>query len=155
MYLKYLFEKILKNNEETKYVQLQEIIGEPVMFNISRIVFLQKQEKKIVRKNYKNIILAKDRLIFNEIDKLKYDYIINFQQISDGSIVINVFADLDEDRNQLVIGDCISSILIKFNIHYESKKFQIELMNFLLNYKKYNSWDKRIKDFKMFKKCFK
>lgn len=155
MCLKYIFEKVFKTNDETKYVQLQEIICEPIIFNISGIVFIKKQEKKIYRKNYKNIILAKDRLIFDEIEKLKYEYIINFQRFSRDSVVINIFADLDEKSQTFFVCDSISSILIKFNIPHDSEKFQTELMNYLLNYKKYNSWDKRVKDFKMFKKCFK
>ena len=155
MCLKYFFEKVFKTNEKTKYVQLEEIICEPVIFNINRIAFVKKQERKTCIKNYKNIILAKDRFIFDEIDYIKYDYIINFKQISNDSIVINVFADFDEKLKKLFIKDSISSILIKFHVPYDSKKFTQELMNFLLNYKTYNSWDKKIKDFKMFKKCFK
>jgi len=155
MCLKYFFEKIANTNEETKYVQLQEVICEPVMFNINKIAIVKKQERKIYKQNYRNIILAKDRLIFGEIDNIKYDYIIDFKQISDDSVVINVFADFDENLQKLFIEDSISSILIKFYVSYDSEKFIKELMDYLLNYKKYNSWDKRIKEFKMFKKFFK
>jgi len=134
---------------------MKKDIWENDIYNIKKNKIVKKQERKIYKQNYRNIILAKDRLIFGEIDNIKYDYIIDFKQISDDSVVINVFADFDENLQKLFIEDSISSILIKFYVSYDSEKFIKELMDYLLNYKKYNSWDKRIKEFKMFKKFFK
>ena len=69
------------------------------------------------------------------------------------SIFINTFTNIDKVNKFLYVDDSISTIYIQFETR-ESIRFSNDLIFYLKNYKKYNSWDKKIKNFKVFKLCF-
>ena len=152
MCLKHLFEKVSKKPEDN-YIQLEDIVCEPTSFDVKQVFFIKKDEKLVCNKNFNTITLSKDRIIFDDVEHIKYDYIMNFNSSRNNSVIINTCTNIHKIAKFLYVDDAMTSIAIQFN-RPESVKFMKDLMFYLNNYKKYDSWDKRIKEFKVFKLCF-
>jgi hypothetical protein len=155
MCFKYLFEKVSKTKDNIKYVQLQEVVTEPISFKLDKVLFISKTDRVTFIRDYKKLTLIRDRIILDDHDFIKYEYIVNFTQMPKGLVSMNIFAKLDSELKTFKLDDSVSSMIISFEKKHFSYMFLNELMKSLVNYKKYNSWDKKIKNFKMFKQCFK
>ena len=151
---KHLFETVSpKNANESKYIQLENIECDSIVYNVTRVYYIKKSEKLICPKQFKTITLSRDRILFDDDEHIKYEYIANFMSNKSTSIFINTFTNIDKVNKFLYVDDSISTIYIQFETR-ESIRFSNDLIFYLKNYKKYNSWDKKIKNFKVFKLCF-
>ena len=152
MCLKHFFEKVPKKPEDN-YIQLEDIICEPTTFNVNQVYFIKKDEKLVCNKNFSAITLSKDRILFDDVEHIKYDYIMDLNYSRNNYMVINTCTNIHKIAKFLYVDDAMTSIAIQFS-QPESAKFTKDLMFYLNNYKKYDSWDKRIKEFKVFKYWF-
>ena len=153
MCLKYLFKK-RKNALEPKYIPLQSIICEPVTYNVKKLIYYKKQKRLVINKNFINeITLLKDRILLGENEFIKYDYIANFVRSSSNTLIINTFTDINIYTKELIVSDCITSIIIQL----DTPNAEIAIancMDYIVSYKKYNSFDTSVKKFKCFKLLF-
>ena len=152
MCLRHLFEKIYKKTDNTNYVQLEEIRCDPIMFNTRSVFFVKKNEKIVVNKAFKTVTLAKDRIIFDDDEYIKYDYIMDFVTSRNNSIIVNTFTNINKFTNLLYADDSITSVIIHFE-SYDTQKFLREIMYYIKRYKRYGSWDKTVMNFEVFKLC--
>ena len=153
MCLKYLFKK-RETTLEQKYIPLQNIICEPITYNVKKLVYYKKSQKLGIRKKFvHDITLLKDRILLGENEYIKYEYIANFSRRYNNIIVINTFTDINIYTKQLFVSDCITSIIIELD-EPVAKKAIVNCMDYITSYKKYDSFDKSIKNFKCFKLLF-
>lgn len=153
MCLKYLFKK-RTTTLEPKYIPLQSIVCEPVTYNVKRLLYYKKSHKLSIHKKFiGDITLLKDRILLGENEFIKYDYIIDFIRSSNNTLVINTFSDINIYSEELVVSDCITSILIQLNDPW-AEQVIMNCMDYIVSYKKYNSFDKSVKNFKCFKRIF-
>ena len=149
MCLKYLFKK-----RTSKYIPLQNIICEPITYNVKKLLYYKKSQKLGIHKKFINdITLLKDRILLGESESIKYDYIANFVKSSNNTLVINTFTDINIYSEELVVSDCITSIIIELDTPI-AKRTITTCMDYITSYKKYNSFDTSVKNFKCFKLLF-
>ena len=153
MCLKYLFKK-RTTTLEPKYIPLQSIVCEPITYNIKKLVYYKKSQKLGIRKKFVHgITLLKDRILLGETEYIKYDYIANFVRGSNNTLIINTFTDINIYSKELIVSDCITSIIIELD-EPVAKKAIVNCMDYITSYKKYNSFDKSVKNFRCFKILF-
>mgnify|MGYP001098302292 CR=1 FL=1 len=153
MCLGHLFKKRI-NIPEPKYIPLQSIISEPITYNVKKLVYYKKTHKIGIRKkNINDITLLKDRILLGEIEYIKYDYIVNFVRGHNNTLIINTFTDVNVYSRELIVSDCITSIIIVLDEPVANKAID-NCVDYITSYKKYNSFDKSVKNFRCFKILF-
>ena len=121
--------------------------------NLQNIVCFQ-IHINIINKTFINeITLLKDRILLGENEFIKYDYIANFVRGSNNTLIINTFTDINIYSKELIVSDCITSIIIELG-EPVAKKTIVNCMDYIMSYKKYNSFDKSVKNFRCFKILF-
>jgi hypothetical protein len=156
MCLSYLFEKISKRRSQESssgYVELQNVVCGPVTFRVVRSCYFRRSEKSLVEKDYTELTLCKDRILFNDSDHVKYDYLATFYRVSDTCVIINTFTNLDMHTNSIFADDSITGVCIVFDRPIAAR-FLKTLYGYLETYKRYDTYDKTVKNYISFRQMF-
>jgi hypothetical protein len=157
--LKYIVETFHKPKEPPgpKYIPLQNIICEPLEYNVKKCVFARHNLRTLKRDRTQDIsciTLSKDSILLGDNENLKYDYILNITKISSTVFRINLIGDINRYDGRIVLADGLVSIIIQL-ADKSSNDFINHLLMYITNYKKYNIFDKSVFGFKTYKLFYK
>lgn len=154
MCLTYFFEKFKKRKPNDGYVELQNVTCDSVNFNVSRACYIRSSENTIAEKDFCDITLCKDRILFGDNEYVKYDYIGTFYQSTEMSVMINIFGNLNPHTHSLYIDDSLTGIYIVFDRQIARHVLRT-LYSYIENYKQYDTYDKNVKTYISFRQMFK
>jgi len=156
MCLSYLFEKFVHRkpiSRERGYVELQSVACEPRTFRVVRSCYFRRHEKTMVEKNYTELTLCGDRILFDDSDHVKYDYLATFYRVSSTSVILNTFTNLDMNTRSIFAGDSVTGVCIIFD-RPVANVFLNTLYGYLKTYKRHDTYDKTVKNYISFKHMF-
>ena len=153
MCLRYLFKK-RTTALEPKYIPLQSIVCEPIIYELKKCTYFKKNRFGILKKNIDTITLLKDRILLGENEHVKYDYIGTFVHHSKHTVIVNTFTDINLHTKELFPTDSITTLILTLEKPL-AKHFIKNCIDYITSYKKYNSFDKSVKNFRCFKLLYK
>jgi len=148
------FVETLKSKKEstpaTKYIPLQNIICEPEMFKLRKCFYHTSECKINKTEKVPCVELQKDRFVLGDEEHIKYEHISHIRRVGPFIVVVYVFARINPTLETLHFEDNPAGIIFSFEKPI-SINFVNTLLKYIINYKKYNSFDKTAMTFKSFK----
>jgi len=130
------------------YKELSTICDESGDFNILKCSYIC--ANKITRKNDINEVkIGKDRIIFANDESFKFDYMLRFLSRKCNILTIVVLGIIDP-TGQIIKADARCTINLKFTSKKNITKFIRELHKHILIYKRHDTYDKSVREFKNF-----
>ena len=151
MCLSHIFEKTPPKEEG--YVELQNVVCDARTFRVARTCYFGRNDRTMAEKDYTELTLCRDRILFGDSDHVKYDYLATFYRVSSASVIINTFTSLDMRTKSILAGDSVTGVRVVFD-HPVANVFLNTLYGYLETYKRYDTYDKTVRNYMSFKHMF-